>query len=345
LSRRGVLILALLLPAAAPLRAQQPQDLVRRGVDAYRRLAYDSAANLLRQALAARGALDASSRAEAWVYVGAAELFQGRSQAAAEAFQQALIADVTHRADPMIFPPEITNAFETTRLSTRHVQIALPEDTVVRLPSFRYSLVLHASAPHDINVQLQFEGRQPRTLYGGRISDTLALAWDGLDGGGASVRNGRVEILVVSGEPPHPRTTRTAIAIAELPVDTLAHPPAPPEPLAPDDRGQGRPGVAALLTGVLTGTLAAVLPAAVTRDARGSDRRYVVAAALGVGGLAGFIAQRPRGDAARAADTRPARDAWRARLESVRRENQERRARLGVRIRALESTRVERNSP
>jgi len=228
--KRAALILAAML-ATLPrtsARAQEAGDALARGLVAYRYLDYDRAASLLRQALGERGerTFPDSLGAEAWFYLGAAEAFRGKSDSAAAAFRRAVAADPRHRADTLVFPPEIVRAFDAARQSTRVVHVvAAPGTALIRL---------YASAPHDLVVTLRAEGgAEARRLYAGPIGDSLELRWDGLDADGRALE-GPLALEVTTG------TAAGSALLARLPITTPvtraarhADPPVAPAPDAP----------------------------------------------------------------------------------------------------------------
>jgi hypothetical protein len=332
----------LVIGPAGSARAQEGGDALAQGLAAYRSLDYDRAATLLRQALGARGsaAFPDSVRAEAAVYLGATERFRGRLDSAAAAFRRAVAADPRHRADTLVFPPEIVQAFEAARRSTQYVHVRTALDTTITAGGGAYVVRLYASAPHDLAVTLRSErGGDARRLYAGPIGDSLAVTWDGLDAGGRHPMEGALVLEVASG------TTRQRPSVVRVPItarvtgaDSLALPPVPDSLLLPERESAG-PAVRALVAGLLGGVAALALPAAVSPGEPGEPGRYGVGAALTLAGVVGFIVHRPgRQIPDGVAANRATREAWRRDAEAARDARGERRTGVTLRVSAGRQT-------
>lgn len=335
MQRALLLAVALLAPATAPLRAQSAHDLVERGLTAYRALDYDQAAALLRRGLVATGrtALPDSARATTWVYFGATQLFRGRRDSANMSFRLALAADPRCRADTLIFPPEVTDAFGVARRGTAFVRIRVPADTTVAAGG-EYPLRLYASSPHEATVALiGADGRDSRRLYVGSLADSLDLRWDPRDAAGSSPSSGTL-VLQVTSRPlvGPPQVTRLPLTVRAIAADTLVPPPPPTvkDPAPGAGRMSGRP-INALAAGVLSGLAVVLLPKVVASDGDGGSARFVVGGTLGLAGVLGFAARRSPATPMAAAN-RAALAAWRRAADSVSAENARRRqgARLQV---------------
>src|SRR6266705_307628 len=114
-------VVALLLLLATPLRAQNgsASEVMTEAVRAYRDLDFDAAARLLRRVLTPplANALDSTGRARALTYLGAAEHYRGRQDAAIAVFQRLVRLAPSQRPDTLIFPPEITQLSDEARSS------------------------------------------------------------------------------------------------------------------------------------------------------------------------------------------------------------------------------------
>lgn len=341
----SLLLAALALPVTGPsLLAQSGSDLVTRGVAAYHAVRYDGAAELLRRALDGRPreALPDSLRAIASGYLAASEFFRGRRDAATAAAREAFAADPAYRPDTLVFPPDVTGAFETVRRGTRYVRIRVPADTTIAAGDGEYALRLYASAPHAIAAELIFADTDPpRRLYDGPIHDSLDLAWRAADA--PQSFDGRLVVRVTSPLPEGgTRVVRRPLAVRVTGGDTLPHPPAPPDSLLLPEHAPGRPPVLALTLGVLGGAAAVALPTLVAEDGAGSPARFAVGGALSVAGLVALITgSRGAPLPANVAANRAVRDTWRQEMETVRRENAQRRRVAAWRITADSATSVE----
>ena len=334
-----MIAVAALLPVAG--RAQSGRELLDQGVRAYRNLDFDAAAGFLRRSLVVppAQALSDSARARALIYLGATEVFRGRRDSATAVFRRLLLVDPRARPDQLIFPPEVSNAYEAVRRVTKAVTIAVPADTEIQLGDELYPVRLYATSFHDVAVVVTREdGRVLRPLYTGPISDSLVVRWDGLDSAGTMPAVGRFRI-VASSRDPQGRTVRQVQEPLETHTrvpDTLPHP-APPDSGRLPERGSSGPALRALGAGLGAGLLVATLPSVVANGSDASGTRFVVAGAVSLTGIYGFLAQRPgRRIPANIAVNQAAREAWERRRDQVAQENATRRR--NVRLRVLAGT-------
>jgi hypothetical protein len=132
-----VLTLALLV-VSTPLRAQD----VKQAIAAYQSLDFDVAATLLRRALS-QGGLDDTARIQALTYLGAAEQYRGRPDSAVAVFRRLVVLAPGYQPDTLIFPPEITRAYNDVRdgmkVAAARLQIpvrvqVIATDTLTRPP-------------------------------------------------------------------------------------------------------------------------------------------------------------------------------------------------------------------
>jgi len=336
--RRGLALLALAVAAlAAPARAQDPAALLTGGIRAYQDLDYDSAAALLRGALA-RPAVPDSVRARALAYLGATEFFRERRDSASSAFRQLLLLDPRYRPSQVIFPPEVSSLFETVRLGTRAVSIAVAPVTEIGGPGDRMVVRLYATSVHEITATvLRGQAVVVRTLYSGAVGDSLEVLWDGRDASGTAVDSGRVVLRVVS-RTPQGRPGRTV----EVPLDIrragqalLPLPPPPADSLLLPERTAGGNAVRSLLVGLGTAAFAAALPSLIGSGSDASGSRFAVAGAITLGGIVGArAAARPRPLPENIAANQRVRRAWQQQADQVRAENERRGAAVQLTIRA-----------
>ena len=287
----------LMLAVTTPAVAQDPTDLVARGVSAYEGLELDAAAGLFRRALTPplADSLGQKEQARALSYLGAIELLRERRDSAMAVFRRLVLFDPRYRADTYVFPPEVTRLFDDVRLRTRVVAIRVPGDTVLPLQQGRLVVWLFPSAPHDVAIAIAREdGRPLRTLYAGPLGDSLQVRWDGRDSTGALAPRGRLWLTTAS------RTGAVTERLVQLPlefevaVDTVAHAAAPgPEQLR-SERANRRTARRSLASGLLIGAAAVLLPQVVAPGERSSGTRLAVGGTLAVSGLVGYLAQ-PRG--------------------------------------------------
>ena len=254
--------------AAAPLRAQAPDSLVRAGTRAYRDLDFDLAAGYLRRALTLLAARpDTARRTEALVYLGATDVFRGQTDSAQSIFRQLVTLDPRYRIDGLIFPPQVTTVFDAVRRATPATVMTLPARARFSASDGALSGSVFSSTYHQIRVEIQaLDASVVRHVYAGPVGDSLAVAWDGRGPNGMPVETGRYFLAVTSldsaGAPA--RILRIPLDVTTVPVDTLL-PPLPPD-LIPE-RSTGNRALTSLLGGLAIGTAVTLLPSAFVSDA------------------------------------------------------------------------------
>ncbi len=179
---RSLLGLGLMVTSlAAQERGATPLE---RGIAAYAALDFTATIVHLRSALALPGAalIPDSVQAAMLGYLGAAEFMSGRVQAARDAFRDALQRAPLFRLDTLVFPPLLTEAFESLRSETLFVTITMMPDGAVPSRGTSRGFLLHASFPHRAIVVVEFEsGRRWTGLYDGEIRDSLRVRWRDAD--------------------------------------------------------------------------------------------------------------------------------------------------------------------
>lgn len=314
---------------STPVAAQNGEDTARRARDAYQSLDYPVAAALFRRALAASGedALPDSLRPQVYTYLGATELFRARRQAADSAFLNALAEDPRHRPNAMIFPPEVTDVFQTVRRGSRYVKAIPPHDTTIVVGDPAYLISLYASARHEIDVDLLHEdGRFARSLYSGTIGDSMIVRWDGRTDGGREPADERLMVQITSARGTGGgRIVRLPLTVRAIREDTLLPPPPPADSQLLRERSAPDPAMRALAVGVVGGLAAIALPALAAESPNGPER-FILGATLGLSGVIGFIAQRPgRQLSGNVAANREEREAWERAVEEIHEQNVSRR--------------------
>jgi hypothetical protein len=328
----AIALTAIVAPAAS---AQVTSELLGRGIAAYRALEYDAAVPLLQRAL--RSSLPDSLRAEAGGYLGATQLFRGRADSAALAWREALIVDPRYRPDALVFPPEVTDAFETVRKVTRVVRIAAT-DTSITPGRDSFVVKLYASSAHDIQVDLALGDAPPRRLYDGRIADSMEVRWDGLGSDRSPPDAERGVIQVRSSGVAGGRTAAQPLELTVTRSDTVPWPAPPDESLLlPETRAATRP-YGGLVTGLVLTAAAIALPSIVASDDQGMSARYVVGGALGLTSIIGFaLGSRGNRSASNAAANARLRETWQRDLAAAKADNERRRRDVRLRIVTLTS--------
>jgi hypothetical protein len=342
-----VLAVSLLLCGARGLGAQSASDLLGGGVRAYQALEYDAAAALLERSLArdsAAGLAD-SLRARALTYLAATELFRGQRDSAVAAFRQLVLLNPRYRPDELIFPPQVTNLFQEVRRATRAIAVAVPPVTELRTRLERFTARVLASSLADVTVTLaQEDGTPVRQLYSGPVADSLLVAWDGLTAAGAPANNGRYVLRVTPRTPTAdgPRARQVVLEVKQEPPDTLAW---PPEPAFLPERTSSGPAFRSLAAGLVAGASAVALPSILAPGKDATGARFAVGATVGVAGLVGFFARKPKPLDANVRANASVRDAWKKKLDAARAENAARLRTVRLVVRAGPDTIAERGSP
>jgi len=237
---RALSVVVLLLAAASRLPAQSANDLLQQGVRAYQRLEYDAAVALLRESLLHRQpmALADSQRARALSYLAATELFQQQRDSAAAAFRDLVRLDPRYRPDELIFPPQVTNLYEEVRRSTKVLSVQVPPSMELR-PRTKEPFTARVITTSVLPVQVTLardDGTPVRTLWNGRIADSLVVTWDGTTTDGGALPEDGHYVLRVAPNPATedgPRPLQVTLDITQEPPDTLSWPPPPTAPTPP----------------------------------------------------------------------------------------------------------------
>lgn len=279
-------------PAAAALE---------RAIAAYRDLDLDAAASRLAALTndSAAALLPIDLRLRGLMYLGAVEVLRDRPLAADAAFRRIVALDPAYRPDALVFPPEVTSRFAASRRGV-HAVIATLSDSV-ELGGDREALELHleSTTPHEVRaLVLDRTGTPVRLLHQGIVVDTLSVRWTGRDASGRFQPSGEYRIIVESFGPEArdvvERTVTVPLRLERIEPDTL------PWPLAPvfTPRAESAPGARTfrpLVAGLLGAAAVVALPSMVAEDAGGASSRYLVAATIVAGGIAGLVrSARPR---------------------------------------------------
>ncbi|MBI2073830.1 MAG: hypothetical protein HYT81_12520 [Gemmatimonadetes bacterium] len=316
---RTALLLSL---TPVPAAAQTASVLLAEGIRAYRDLEFAAAAQLLRRALEPSGTrgLSPTDRLRALMLLGASGIFgEARDQAVA-AFRTLVLADPRFRPDTLVFPPRVTQVFQEVLQTTKAIALAAPREARLPAGDRGFAVRAHATSRHRIEARItSAQGDSIATLYRGQITDSVVLAWNGLDSSGSVVPAGRYTLVVTSSLAPDQvlRSVRLPLEVTLSTADTL------PWPVAP-------PGVSAgwdprfVIPGLLLGAGLAAPAALGIGGAKGA--RITLGLAFGTIGIVG--GRRPASGPAASAEAD-----WRAQMAAAREENQRRRSRPQMIIR------------
>src|SRR4029077_8629412 len=240
--------------------------------------------------------LPTALRPKALTYLAASDFYRGRKDSAAVVFRRLIQQDPRYRPDPLIFPPEVTQAFETARRATKIVAVFPPADTSLRLGRDQYPIRLYSSSFHEVVVGLERpDGRFLRGIYAGPIGDSLVVSWDGLDSANVPPPDGPVVLTVTSRPTPGGevvRVVRVMLDVHSAHADTLPWPAVPDTLLLPEKAPAG-PALRSLTGGLLGAVAVLVLPSVTASGSHPTGARYAVVGALTVAGIVGFVSRRP----------------------------------------------------
>jgi len=342
-----VLAASLLVCGARVSRAQSASELLRQGVQAYQALEYDAAAALLERSLrrdSVTGLAD-SLQTRALTYLAATALFRGQRDSAVAAFRQLVLLNPRYRPDELIFPPQVTNLFQEVRRATKAIAVAVPPVTELRARLDRFKARVLASSLADVTVTLAHEDGTPvLQLYSGPVADSLLVSWDGLTAAGTPADDGRYLLRVTPRSPAAdgPRARQVVLDVKQQPPDTL---PWPPTPALLPERTLTGPAFQSLAAGLVAGAAVVALPSLMAQGKDATGARFAVGAAVGVSGLVGFFARKPRPLDANVRANASQREAWKRRVDAVKAENAARLRTTRLVVRAGPETIAERGSP
>ncbi|HTT67478.1 MAG TPA: hypothetical protein VMF70_05565 [Gemmatimonadales bacterium] len=331
---------ALALAVAGAARAQTPAAQVTHGIHAYQNLDYDSAAVLLRAALAAQGAtaLADSDRVHALVYLAATELYRDHRDTAAVLFGRLLRIDPRYHIDQLVFPPEVSGLFQQVRVITRAVAVVVPADTELGTGHDQLPIRLYAATFHPVDVAVVRQGgARLRAIYQGNVGDSLLVTWDGRATDGSPPDTGRYLLQVDSraSDGHVVRSVAIPLAITRVRRDTLPLPAPPAASLFRPEHRPGSNGVRGAVAGAAGVVAVLALPSLIAGKFRASTDRLLVAAGFGAAGVLGFRAQRgPQPILENIAANRTLRLGWQRQVDSVHAQNVARRQEVRLRIRA-----------
>jgi hypothetical protein len=329
---RRLALLWLTMAGAAPAAAQSGPRLREQGVQAYKALDLDNAARLLRSALAS-GDLPDTALLTTEAYLGATELYRHQPDSARAAFRRLILQEPRYRLDTLAFTPQVAAAFDSVRFATQAVSVDVPPRATFTPGRGGMTARVYPSAPHSVRIRIETpSGEVVRTLHEGRETGSFSVTWNGAGNAGdlpsglylwsfASLdRRGGVQRIV-----------DVPVRLEHTTLDTLA---VPQKPTLLPEREPARRGLIPLGVGLGAAALALVAtPVFTDQDAP----RITLAVVFSVGGIIGFLEQRPgRKIPDNVAANQAALATWQAEVQRV--QGEERRRSPGPRI-ILETSR------
>jgi hypothetical protein len=328
-----ILVLAVLVvPAAA--QGQSASDLLSQGIRAYTTREYDGGAWLLRRALSIQGAegLSRTDAAKALMYLTATELARSQKDSAMAAARRLNVIDPKYDPDERVFSAQAIAVYQEARRSAPTMTVRAIGDTAIRPGSDAFTVRLVAASGPEVSAAItSADGRVVRTLYQGRVRDSVDIRWNGLDQSGNPPPDGRYAVTIT----PTARERRGGVGaawilrlpleVARPPIDTIPLPPEPSDSLLRPERGNYQGAWKSLAPGLIAGAAVIVLPKIVANGERPTNARLVVGATVTVAGIAAFLSHRPgRSLPANTQYNRTLREKWNRDVADITRRNAER---------------------
>jgi len=323
MNRRGLVCVVVILVWAATAAAQTGPDFRDQGLRAYRALEMEAAARFFRLALAARD-LHGDDVLSTEAYLGSAEFYRNQQDSSRAAFRRIVLSDPRYRLDPLVFPPDIVRAFDDVRLATPAVSVDVPPRVIFAPGQGGLTARVFPSGPHVLRVRIErSNGELVRTLHDGRVTDSLAITWNGAGARDASLANGLYVWSFASLD-----TDGAIQRILDVPVrleqTTLGSLALPPQPVLLPEASPAGPALVRLGLGLGAAALCwIVTPAFTDRDLP----RVALTLTFTAAGVIGFFEKRPgKPIPENVAANRAALATWRAQVERVNGANQDRRS-------------------
>ena len=312
---------------ATPATGQTGLELHRQGLTAYRSLEMEAAARLLRLALAAPDLPDTivlSTEA----YLGAAEFYRNRSDSSRAAFRRIVLQEPRYRLDPVVFPPQVTNAFDEVRFATPAVSVDVPGRATFEPGRGGLTARVYTSGPHVVRSRIETsDGDLVRTLFDARVVDSTAVTWDGAGTRGAQLANGLYvwSFASLSGDGAVQRILDVPVRLEHSSVGSQA---LPPRPTMLPETNPPQPALIRLGLGLGLAALSWIVTPAFTDN---DTPRVALTVAFSAAGIIGFFEKRPgKPIPENVAANQAALAAWEAEVQRLQDSNQRRR--VGPRV-------------
>jgi hypothetical protein len=288
-SRRGRILLFVAAAWVAPAAAQTGPELRDQGLRAYRALEMEAAARLFRLALASSD-FPNTDVLSTEAYLGAAEFYRNRPDSSRAAFRRIVLREPRYRLDPVAFPPEVTRAFDAVRSATPAVSVDVPQRAIFEPGRGGLTAQVFTSGPHVVRVRIErSDGDVIRTLHDGRVTDSLAVTWDGAGRRNARLSSG-LYVWSFSSLSGDGRVRRILDIPVRLDRSSVGSETLPPRPTMLPESNPAGPAFVRLGLGVGAATAAwLVMPAFTDRD----GPRVGLAVAFTAAGIIGFLEKRP----------------------------------------------------
>ena len=265
----------------------------------------DSASVLLVRALGNSGNLSTSEQLRGWTLLGIAELMRGHENVARQAFRRALERDANLRIDSLAYlHSDLRQVFAVEKDAyrvenrddgplTMNVRMAL--DTVVQAGRGRYTFEVRPARRARVIASIVPAGNeQAEPLWADTTSANPVgvFSWS-LRAGSSTIMPGRYALHVVASDGSNhpPVYVSRTFTVSRVPVDTITASALPEDSLLPEGTLVRRPS--SLVAGLALGAGAVMMTSLVANKDLNSGHsepgRYVVAGAVSLAGLVGFL--------------------------------------------------------
>lgn len=333
----GVATAAIL--SSAPLAAQTPSNLLASGIRAYEDLDFAVAERVLARAAASEDA-SPTVRRQAMMYLGATEVLAKHADSAEAVFRSLILDDPRYRVDELVFPPQISSAFDSVRRATPAVTLAVPSDTLVERGG-EVAIAVYPSTLHRVTLTVEGPDSAAEVLLSSLVADSAEVRWQPAEPTGGSVRY-RVVARSLDLNGAVLRSVTVPVSVSRAPVDTAALPAPPPDSAYLPERAHDASGWRALAAGVGVGGALIALAPVVAPSADLSPGRFAIGGAVSLAGIVSFFTHRPNRilhENVRANDA--LRRRWLAQRDSVAAANASARAAVPFVVRAGRPVRTE----
>ncbi len=326
--RRGWMLTAgVMILWAAPAIGQTGMQLRSHGLTAYRSLEMEAAARFFRLALA-RSDLPDTLVLSTEAYLGAAEFYRNQSDSSRAAFRRIVLLDPRYRLDPVVFPPEVTRAFDEVRFATPAVSVDVPDRATFEPGRGGLTARVFTSGPHVVRSRIEASsGEVVRTLLDTRVADSTSVMWDGAGTHGARLANALYvwSFASLSGDGAVQRILDIPVRLEHSSVGSQA---LPPRPTMLPETNPPQPALIRLGLGLGLAALSWIVTPAFTDN---DTPRVALTVAFSAAGIIGFFEKRPgKPIPENVAANRAALAAWEAQVQRLQDSNQRRR--VGPRI-------------
>lgn len=289
-----------MVPHLAAQQPATPEAQLGRAVAALDSAQTERGIELLRRLLAAAPSdLPEAVRVRAHLHLGAASLSLGLVDSASAHLREMVRLNPFALPDPLVFNPDLQDAYRRARRSTPVVALKVAADTVLDPAGGRYLVAVAVGAPGQVALRLSRSGEgagRPAAQTDIQVDSTSSVALSFLGRDSLPLEPGEYRLSGSLTSQPEVAAVATLI-VSRQPVDTAsAEPPLAPTLFRPEMR-KGGPAASSALLGLVFGAAAAALPTVLAHQDLRSEKIEISAVSVGAGislaGIVGVFAGRP----------------------------------------------------